>query len=321
MTTLGQTARVRVPDSSTEPPMFKKLAQATVIGALLAVTAGCNNDGAKSGASAGSGADRPDEAILASARLARQGDIAGLVEHLLPPAEFARIKSEWNDRSSQPEISDEDRTRFAEAMAKLTAPDAVDAIYAEIEPDLKQFDAQYKAQLPGMVAMGQGYLQGLVQQSNELSPAEKEQALAAVKSLGEWAQKTPFTDPTLVRKSLETLATTARALDIKTLDEARALDFEHAAPKLGIAFNGLKQLLDGYGLSIDQALDSVTTEVVSNDGTHAKVRVSYSFLGAPLSTHTDMVKIDGRWYGKDTIDKIAERKAGGDVTAPKAGNG
>lgn len=300
--------------------MLKKLAHATVIGAFLVLAAACNRDAAAPGASVSGGADRPDEAILASARLARQGDIAGLFENMLPPAEFARIKAEWNDRTGQREISDEDRARFAEAMAKLTAPNAVDAIHAEIEPDLRQFDAQYKAQLPGMVAMGQGYLQGLVQQSSELSPAEKEQAVAAIKSLGEWAQKTNFTDPALVRKSLETLSATASALDIKTLDEARALNFEQAAPKIGIAFNGLKKLLDGYGLSIDQTLDSVKTEVVSNDGTNARVRVSYSFLGAPLSTQTDMVKIDGRWYGKDTIDKIAEHKAG-DLAAPKAGNG
>lgn len=299
--------------------MSNKLAHAVLIAAFIVLATACNRD---TGSAAGT--DRPDAAILASARLARQGDVAGMIENMLPPAEFARIKAEWNDRDGEPEIPEEDRARFAAAIEKLTAPGAAQAIYAEIEPDLKQFDAQYKQQLPGMVAMGQGYLQGLVQQSPDLSAAEKEQAAAAIKSLAEWAQKTNFTDPALVKKALETLSATAGALGVKTLDEARALSFDQAAPKLGIAFEGLKKLLEGYGLSIDQTLDSVKTEVLSNDGTNAKVKVSYSFLGAPLTTETDMVKIDGRWYGKDTIEKINEHKAAAaattDVTAPKTGH-
>ena len=299
--------------------MLKKFAQATLVGALLVFATACNRDTASGGS-----AEKPDAAILKSAQLARQSDIAGFIENMLPPAEFARIKAEWNDPGNQPTVSDEDRARFASAMAKLTAPNAAETLYAEIEPDLKQFDVQYKQQLPAMVAMGQGYLQGLVQQSTDLSPTEKEQATTAIKSLADWAQKTNFTDPALVRKSLETLSATAGALEIKSLDEVRALTFDQAAPKLKVAFGGLKKLLDGYGLSIDQALDSVKTEVLANDGTHAKVKVSYSFLGTPLSTETEMVQIDGRWYGKDTIEKINERKASAAatpaVTAPKSGD-
>lgn len=292
--------------------MLKKVALALLTGALLVLAAACNRDSASPGGAAAG----PDQAILASVRLARENDVAGLVESMLPPAEFARIKSEWNER--QPDIDDDQRARFAEAMAKLTAPDAAATLYASIEADLQQFDAQYKQQLPGMVAMGQGYLQGLVQQSPELSAAEKEQAMAAIKALAEWAQKTHFTDPALVRKSLDTLSATARALELQTLDEARALTFDQAAPKLKIAFGGLKALLDGYGLSIDRSLDSVKTEVVSNDGRHAVVKVSYDFLGAALTTETEMVHIDGRWYGKDTIDKIASHA--GNAGTPATGN-
>lgn len=290
--------------------MLKTFARASLIGAVVLSVAACNRAPETGAASS----DAPDQAILASAKLAKQGDIAALLEHVMPPADFARIKAEWNDRKQDAEVSAEDRERFASAMTKLTAPNAVDTIYAEIEPDLRQFDAQYKQQLPTMVAMGQGYVQGMVQQNTTLSAAEKEQASAAIKAIGEWVQKTPFTDAAKVKQAIGHLADTARGLDLKTLDEARALNFEQSAPKLKIAVNGIKQVLEVYGFSIDRTLDSMKTEVLSNDGTNARVKVSYSLLDTPLTTETEMVKVDGRWYSKDTIEKLKQHAA--DANAP-----
>lgn len=286
--------------------MFTTIARVALTVAFTATLAACGNDSAPSVATA---TDRPDEAILASARHAKQGDVAALLEHMLPPAEFTRVKAEWNDTTQSAEISDEDRARFAEAMSKLTAPNAAETLYAEVEPELRQFDAQYKQQLPTMVAMGQGYLQSMVQQSQGLSATEKEQAVSAIKALAEWVQRTNFTDPAKVKQAIAIMADTARALDLKTLDEARALTFEQSAPKLRIAIGGIKKVLEQYDFSIDQTLDSVKTEVVANDGNAATVKVDYSLLGTPLSTESSMVKIDGRWYSKDTIEKIAERAA------------
>ena len=38
------------------------------------------------------------QTVQASIRLAREGDIAGLLELSLPPAEFTRMKTEWDQR-------------------------------------------------------------------------------------------------------------------------------------------------------------------------------------------------------------------------------
>jgi len=291
--------------------MLKNFAHVLLIGALLVCATACNRDAGK----AGTTGDGPDQAILTSARLARDSD---MLEHVLPPADFERVKAEWNQRKQDVAVDAEDDARFAAAMAKLTAPGAVDAIYAEIEPDLKQFDAQYKQQMPTIVAMGQGYVQGLVQQNPRLSPAEKEQATAAIGAIAAWVQKTPFTDPGKVRQAIGHLADTARALDLKTLEQGRALSFEQSAPKLKVAIDGLKKVLDVYGFSIDRTLDSVKATVLSNDGNNARVQVTYTVLDTPLTTETDMVKVDGRWYGKDTIEKLKQRAAQPDapVTAP-----
>jgi hypothetical protein len=279
--------------------------------------AACNGDADK----ADPGKAGPAETVRQSVELARQGDIAGLIEHTLPPAEFTRVKATWNDRSDVSETTDQQRQRFAEAMSKLTAANAADTLYAEFEADIRQFDAQYQQQIPTIVAMGRGYLRGLVQQNPDLSVAEKEQARGVIEALSQWVEKTRFTEPEKIRQALAALSDTARQLDLKTLDQAQALNFEQSAPKLKIAFDGLKNVLEIYGFSIDAALDSVTSEVISTDGDNATVRIAYTLLGTPLETRSEMVRIDGRWYSRDTIDKLRERDAERQPTTPAAVGG
>ena len=299
--------------------MSKFLARVSLLAMLAFVVAGCNRDSGSDTAGAKAG---PQQTVQRSIELTRKGDIAGLIEHMLPPAEFARVKAEWNDRKNDEEPNEEQRQKFAEMMAKLTAPDAVDTIYAEIEPDIRQFDAQYQKQMPTIVSMGRGYLRGLVQQSQELTASEKEQANSVIEALAQWVEKTRFTDPERVRKALAIISETARQLDLKTLDQARALDFDQSAPKMQIAFDGLKKVLEVYDFSIDQTLDSVNTELVSNEGDKASVKISYTLLGTPLETRSEMVRIDNRWFAQDTIDKLRERDAGkAAAVAPAASGG
>ncbi len=283
--------------------MFTMLARTALLATLAITTAACNHD------SASDAATGPQQALQKSIHLTREGDIGGLIENMLPPQEFKRIKAEWVDQKDQPPIDDAARARFAETMAKLTAPDAADALFKEFEPDIRQFDAQYQQQIPTMVAMGRSYLKGLVQQSQELSSSEKEQATNIIEAIAKWVEKTRFTDPDLVRKALGIFTESARQLDVKTLDEARNLSFEQSAPKLKIAFNSMKKVLALYGFSIDQTLDSATTELVSSSADRAVVKLSYTLLETPLQSTVEMVRIEDRWYNKDTIDKLKAREA------------
>lgn len=291
------------------------LARLLVLTALALGVAACNGDADKA-TSAQAG---PAETVRQAMQLARNGDIAGLIEHNLPPAEFARIKATWNDNKEP--TSDTQRQRFAETMAKLTAPDAANALYAEFEADIRQFDTQYQQQMPTIVAMGRGYLRGLVQQNPDLSAAEKEQANGVIAALAQWVEKTRFTEPEKAKQALAIAADTARQLDLKTLDQARALTFEESAPRMKIAFEGLKRLLGVYGLSIDAVLDSVTAEVISTEGDKATVRIAYNLLGTPLEARSEMVRIDGRWYSSDTIDKLKKLDAQRGSAAPAAAGG
>ncbi len=286
--------------------MFKMLARATIVATLAIAAGACNKDDTSV---ASAGVSGPEQTIQRSIALARESNVAGLVEQLLPPAEFVRMKADWVTKVDATPADAAAKARFAETMAKLTSDDAVENIYKEIEPEIRQFDAQYQQQIPTLVAMGRGYMKGLVQQSQELSASEKEQAANIIEAIASWVEKTRFTDPDLVKKTLGVVTKTARELNLKSLDEARNLSFEQSAPKLQAGFDGLKKVLDVYGFSINQALDSVSTQLVSSSGDNAVVKISYTLLGTPLEATTEMVRIDGHWYSKDTIEKLKARKA------------
>ncbi len=290
--------------------MFRPVLRAAFAASLLVLVAGCGEKSATdSTAAAVADATTPDAAIRLSADLLKQGNISGFMQNSLPPAEFEKAKADWTHDANESPITDEDRQKFAETMAKLTAPDAEQKLFAEIETELTAFDATYQQQVPMYVAMGSGWLQGMVQQNKDMSDASKQQAIAAINALAAWVQKTRFTDPVLVKKVLAIAAKAARDINLKTLDEARALSFDESMSKAQIGFQALKEALGVYGFSLDQVLDSVKPEVVSNDGKLAKVKINYSLLETPLSMEAEMVNVDGRWYGKEAIDKLNEAKA------------
>lgn len=286
--------------------MSMRLVRVAFVALLAAAAAGCGNQ--QSSSPVATSANTPDATIRKSADLLKQNDIAGVMQNALPPAEFEKVKADWTKANNERPVTDEDRKKFEETMARLTAPDADKTIYAEIEPQLKQFDAQYQQQIPMYVAMGQGWLTGMVQQNKDLSDADKQQAVAAINALAAWVQKTRFTDAESVKKVLAITTKTARDLNLKSLDEARALTFDQSMQKARVALGGFKEALAVYGFSVDKTLDSVKPEVLSNDGKTASVKVSYTLLDTPLTATTQMVNVDGRWYGKDTIEKLKEQQ-------------
>ncbi|MGN6518157.1 MAG: hypothetical protein ACTHK2_01895 [Dokdonella sp.] len=298
--------------------MVKPLVRAALAASLLVFFAGCEQKPAETAVTSPAAAATPDAAILASVHLLKQGDIAGLMQNALPPADFAKAKADWGKDKDQEPITEEQRAQFNETMAKLTAPDAEQKLFAEIEPKLKEFDAQYQQQLPMYAMAGAGWIKNMIQQNQSMSEAERAQATAAVDALQAWVVKTHFTDAESIKKVIAIVAKAARDMNLKSLDEARALTFDESMQKARIAFLGLKDALAVYGFSIDQTLDSIKPQVLGNDGKTASVQLSYTLLGAPLTATTEMVNVDGRWYGKQTIDKLKEKAADQGAATPAA---
>lgn len=208
----------------------------------------------------------------------------------------------------QPPIDDAARARFAETMSKLTAPDAAEVLFKEFEPDIRQFDTQYQQQMPTMVAMGRSYLKGSCSRIRSFRSA-KGAGHPDHRSPGHLGRKDPIHRSRAGQADPGRCHRRRAAAGSEVLDEARGLNFEQSAPKLKIAFNSLKKVLALYGFSIDQTLDSATTELVSSTADEAVVKVSYKLLDTPFQANVDMVRVGERWYSKDTIEKLKARNA------------
>lgn len=246
----------------------------------------------------------PADAITATAQKLKSNDVLGVIQLTVPPRYYEKMKADWKADLDKEPITEEDRLEFQAMMAKLTAPDAETALLAEAEPELAKFETEMAAQMPLMVGMGQGFVMQAIQANETMTAAQKKQAGDVVGAIAAWLQGVQFADRALARQAIGHAVSTARELDLKTLDEARALEFEPAMQKAGVAFKGIKDVLAVYGLKLDEAFDSVKASVVSETGDSAVVKVDYTIFNQPLSFESPMVRIDGRWYGKDTVEQL-----------------
>jgi hypothetical protein len=246
----------------------------------------------------------PTGSIDAAVASLKSGDLKALFESQVPPKHLERMRAEWTDEIAKEEISEEDRREFDETMARLLAADAEAQLMAELEPQLVKFETEIAPQMPMMIGMGRGLAMSGIQESKDLSPEQKQQAIAGLDALAKWVQETKFSDRELARKAIAHLTASAREMKLETIDDVRALSFDEALARGSVALKGAKQVLAVYGLSLDETLNSVKTEVLSETGDQARVRVSYSVFGQPVTLEIDMVKVDGRWYGKKGLAEL-----------------
>jgi hypothetical protein len=278
---------------------FQTLSRSLLLLATLVLVA-CHN---KEEASTAPGGDTPEAAVQQSVTLIKNGDFAGFWQHALPPADYANVRADWKlQRPDQKPITDDERARFTLAIQQLTAPDAETQLYEQLKPKLVQMDQQYHDQLPVMIGIGQAILTTGIAQSKTMTETQKQEARDALTVLLPWAQQTPWFDQDKAKQSVTVLVTTTRQLNLKSPDQLQNMDFDTAMKEYSIAWGGIKQLLGIYGLSVDDTLNSVKVTIVSVDHDHAQVKIDYTLLGKPLTTTSQLVQVDGRWYSQDMIN-------------------
>ena len=279
---------------------FQTLGRSLLLLAMLALVA-CHNKEEASVATPGGAT--PEAAVEQSVTLIKNGDFDGFWKHALPPADYANMRADWTHANpNQRPITDDDRTRFTQAVQQLTAPDAETKLYDQLKPKLAQMDAQYHDQLPVMIGIGQAIISTGIAQNKTMTEPQKQQARDVLNVLLPWAQQTPWFDQDKAKQAVGVAVVTTRQLDLKSADQLQNMDFDTAMKKYSVAYGGIKQLLTIYGLSVDDTLNSVKVTTVSQDNNQAHVKIDYTLLGKPLSSDSQLVQVDGRWYSQDLIN-------------------
>jgi hypothetical protein len=279
---------------------FQTLGRSLLLLAMLALVA-CHNKEEASVATPGGAT--PEAAVEQSVTLIKNGDFDGFWKHALPPADYANMRADWaRANPNQRPITDDDRARFTQAVQQLTAPDAETKLYDQLKPKLAQMDAQYHDQLPVMIGIGQAIISTGIAQNKTMTEPQKQQARDVLNVLLPWAQQTPWFDQDKAKQAVGVAVVTTRQLDLKSADQLQNMDFDTAMKKYSVAYGGIKQLLTIYGLSVDDTLNSVKVTTVSQDNNQAHVKIDYTLLGKPLSSDSQLVQVDGRWYSQDLIN-------------------
>lgn len=294
--------------------MMKRIALAACTGLLFLGLTGCGEKDADTSRPAPAAAierqsSDPGKVIEAIAGKLREDRLLEAVQLLVPPASLDELRAQWLARMKDEPLGDLQPAEYAEQMARFTAADAETALYAELEPWLVKYETEMAAQMPMMVGMGQGFLIQSINADPELDEARKKQNVEVVGAIGSWLQGLDLADRELARKGIAVAVKAARQLDLPTIDAVRALDFDQTVGKAGIALGAVKDILALYGLDLNQTLTSVKANVASRDAGRARVVVTAALLGKSLSGEADMVEVDGRWYGKDTIEQLVQELA------------
>lgn len=255
----------------------------------------------------------PDEVLMDGAAALQANDLQAFLKISLPAEKYAELEAQWAAMKAEP-ISAEEKAQYKKAINQLTQEGAVDKIMTQLKPQL----AQMKQQMPMMIGMMSGAMQMALAKQTELTPDQRAHAQKVVGAISEWAMKTNFASPELAREAVTIAVETANELELPTLESVNALSFEQALAKGGTGLAGIKGILAVYGLNLDATLDSMEAETVSKANGEAMVKAHMEFLGTDLTQEIPMVKKNGQWIAKGTLElesKVAEAQAEEAVTA------
>jgi hypothetical protein len=232
---------------------------------------------------------------MESARKFRQGDVVGLVQSVVPPSRWEEIRTVYEMKRFEP-IPDREREEFAEKLAEITAPGAIDEIMDELSPKM----ADARAQWPGAQLMAFGAMAMAVESpDSDLTESQREALRSAIPGLQTWISGTDFLNEATLREALELLADGVRKTDVTDLEQIRDMPLEALLDRGRSVLVAGKQAARLYGLDLDAIADTLQVEVLEVSGETAKVRSSVKLFGAPVWADHELVLVEGRWYGKE----------------------
>lgn len=282
------------------------------------VLAGCGKDEQQQSLMAETAT--PQLAVQSAIKQLQAGDFDGLLKHVLAPADYKQLRTEWarKEHRSLRNVSQAERQRFARNMQRFTQPDAKKKEFAKIAPMLAAWELMREKSLPMMTAMFSTAIGTEITQSNMLTGEQKSQARGVLKAVTEWMRNTDWGDKAKAKKAIGIVVDTARALDLKTLEQASRLDYKQSMQRYATTWNGFKALLSVYGLSVNRMLDSAAVTTLTQTDDNATVQVEFSILGKPFTTTVDMLRKGKRWYPRHVSEHWHSARAALAQTASAA---
>jgi len=251
------------------------------------------------------GVDGPvSEPAAAIHRLAdhlRNDDLSAYAKAAVPARQYAELERAWAQGYS--------RWPLTEFPFSDHLPDVLASLSAENAPEqLKTaFRSQIAEEAEGLRSTAQFiglWARLYLRQHEAYTPNERAHYQQIVTALTDWVQIAPLTDPWRANTVIARLTAAARS---------SALDSDQALQKTGMSlslirlrpsFAAFKQALAEYGLSLNDTLAGLRTELIQQLDNQATVRVRYPLAGQNIDFQMKMERRNGHWYPARTLNEV-----------------
>jgi hypothetical protein len=262
---------------------------------LLLVLTACGGDKSDSAAAEIAKLDTttPDGAFLASVTAMKSNDIKSLIKNSLSQAQYNDLVTEFENNKTG-SFSESDKAQFAQAVAMLTADGAEDNLFNMIKPQLDQV----RPMMSMMLMMDKDQIMQNFGVEQMLPEDQRESAMAVAGAAIDWVKDNDVLSEDKAKAAIATLVDTAKALNMTSLDDVQNMSFDQALDKGSIAFGGMKNIFNVYGISMDDMLDSVEVNTVDVQGDKATMNVSFDVFGETVNQVMTMVNKEGVWVNE-----------------------
>jgi len=237
--------------------------------------------------------DSPEGAFKASILALKSNDLKSLFKQSMTDEQYNELASEF-EKNKASGFSESDKMQFAQTMQMLTADGAEDQLMAMVGPQLEQA----RAMMPMMLAMGKDQMIMSIKNNPMLPENQREASAEVAGAVVDWLGENDVLSEDITRKALREVIKTAKALDMTSLDALQNMSFDQALDKGSLALGGFKNVLDVYGISMDDMVDSMDVSNVQVNGDKATMDVAFEIFGKEISQSMNMIKKNGKWISE-----------------------
>ncbi len=258
-------------------------------------------------------ASEPAAAVRQLVQHLHDNDLAGYARAAVPPAQYAELETAWaNGHSRWPLDELPLHDKLPALLATLSAADAETRLQRAFKAQIGGQAASVRQAAHSLGLFGEQY----ISHQGDYSDDERAHYVQLVKALSDWAQAAPLSDPKLARSTIATLTAAARATGLDSEAALQAAGMTGSLQRLGPFAQAAKQVLAGYGLSLDDSVAQLRTGLVRQEGDHAVVRVQYPLAGKEIDLQVALERRQDRWYLARTLAEADAALAAARAAAP-----
>lgn len=256
------------------------------------------------------GATQPAQAVALLTRHLHRNDLAAFARDAVPPDLHKRLQAGWVEgRTLWPLTEMPFHERLPRLLQSLSAQGSEARLQDVFDRQFSGATAELKAAAASLGLFGVQYIRN----DGDYSADERQHYAQFVKAISRWGVSAPLGDAQRARRAIPLLAAAARRTGLTSEADFQTAGMEQSLRTLGPFVATVKEVLSGYGLTLDDSLGGLQAGLVEQDGAHARVRLRYTLGGTPIDTVVSVERHGNRWYLSDYL-----RHAEASLQAPAA---